>query len=117
MTKALKEKLRFAYLCGFSFSETPAHNTFSIFIENELLKDDKILQIFHSLVAQIFTLAKIHHIEFGIDGTQLSAQPNDPEANWGFKTKTFYFFGYKVILLVSVKDSPFPFAVEVVSGN
>jgi hypothetical protein len=39
------------------------------------------------------------------------------EAQWVFKTKTFYFFGYKVLLLVSVDASPFPIAVEVVLSN
>lgn len=115
--KVLKEKPRLSYLCGFSFGQTPAHNTFSLFIENELIEDDKILRLFHILVAQIFALAKICESEIGIDGTHLLAQPNDPEAKVGFKTKTFYFFGYKVILLVSVKEPLFPIAVEVVPGN
>jgi transposase len=74
LAKALKEKPRLAYLCGFSFHETPAHNTFSLFIENEFLKDDKILQIFHILVAQIFALAisRIPHLAFRVS-TSLSA--------------------------------------------
>ncbi|MEO0226753.1 MAG: transposase [candidate division WOR-3 bacterium] len=68
-------------------------------------------------MAQLFTLARIKQIEIAIDGTHLCAQPHDPEAQWGFKRQTFSFFGYKVILLVSVKEPIFPIAVAVVPGN
>lgn len=55
--------------------------------------------------------------EIACDGTHLCAQPHDPEARWGFKRQTCSFFGYRVILLVSVKEPIFPIAVEVVPGN
>ncbi len=116
IAKNLKEKPRLSYLCGFSYGETPAHNTLSNFI-TMLTCDNRMLALFHTLVAQLFALAKTHKIEIACDSTHLCAQPHDPEARWGFKRQTFSFFGYKVILLVSVKEPIFPIAVEVVPGN
>ncbi|MEO0096166.1 MAG: transposase [candidate division WOR-3 bacterium] len=110
-------KPRLCYLCGFSYGNTPSISTISDFINQKLIPDERILKIFHNLVAQLFTLAKIKQIEIAIDGTHLCAQPHDPEAKWGFKRQTFSFFGYKVILLVSVKEPIFPIAVAVVPGN
>lgn len=69
------------------------------------------------MVAQLIALAKVRSVEIAIDGTHLSAQRNDTDARWGFKTRAFSFFGYKVILVISVSDPLFPIAVEVVPGN
>jgi len=115
--KSLREKPRLAFLCGFSYGETPSASTISDFINLKLIPNDLALKIFHNLVAQLIARAKIKHIEIAIDGTHLSAQPHDQDAQWGFKTQQFSFFGYKVILLVSVKAPLFPVAIEVIPGN
>jgi len=115
--RALREKPRLSYLCGFSYGQTPSASTISDFINHKLIPNDLALKIFHNLVAQLFALAKINTIEIACDGTHLCAQPHDPEAKWGFKRQEFFFFGYKVILLVNVKEPIFPIAVEVIPGN
>jgi len=115
--RALRDKPRLSYLCGFSYSETPSASTISDFINQKLIPNDRALKIFHNLLAQLFVIAKINKIEIACDGTHLDAQPNDPEAQWGFKRQTFSFFGYKAILLVSVKEPIFPIAIEVIPGN
>lgn len=116
LARKLKENARLAYLCGFSFGNTPQHNTFSLFI-NRLIEEDRILKAFHILVAQIIVLAKLNSIEIAIDGTHLEAQKQDKDARWGFKSQQFSFFGYKVIITTSVSEPIFPIAIDVKPGN
>jgi hypothetical protein len=115
--RVLREKPRLSYLCGFTYGQTPSASTISDFINQKLIPNDLALKIFHNLIAQLFIIARITKIEIACDGTHLCAQPHDPEAKWGFKHQEFSFFGYKVILLVSVKKPIFPIAVEVIPGN
>ena len=114
LVKKLKENARLAYLCGFKFGKTPSLTIPPL--AGQLIENNRMLKIFHSLVAQVFALLNVKKVEVAIDGTHLEAQKHDKEARWGVKRETFYFFGYKIVLITSL-DPVFPIAIEVFPGN
>jgi len=102
-----------------SFLKTPSHATFSNF--RKKLGEETFFKIFHHLVAQAFAYGIIKGIFTAADATEIWAYANpnhssDPDAKWGYKSKDYSFYGYKVHLIVDTK-SQLPISIEVTSGN
>jgi len=135
----LAEKLQFDVrlqsLCGFDFFNTPSHAAFHYF--RERLGSESFYDILHQLIAQAIAVGIIKSvIHTAIDATHIWANSNrfgikicqcsgkcqclrkysDPDARWGYKTKTYAFFGYKVHLIVDAQ-SQLPIEAIVTSGE
>jgi transposase len=115
----LAEKLSFdgrlAYLCGFSYGKTPKHNTFHYF--RERLGEDIFNEILVNLIAQCLCLIKAKSLKLSVDSSHIEAFRSDDEAAWGYKSKDFSFFGYKVHIEVANTKLPIPTAAKVTAGN
>lgn len=106
---------RLAYLCGFSYGETPRHNTFHYF--RERLTDEVFNEILVNLIAQCLCLIKAKNLKLSVDSSNIEAFRSDDDAAWGYKRKDFSFFGYKVHLEVANTKLPLPTSVKVTKGN
>lgn len=115
----LASKLRFdgrlSFLCGFSYGETPKHNTFHYF--RERLGSELFQEILLNLIAQAIALIKARSLRLSIDSSHLSAFKSDKDARWGVKSANFFFFGYKVHVEVTNTEFPIPVSLKVSSGN
>lgn len=115
----LAAKLRFdgrlSFLCGFSYGETPKHNTFHYF--RKRLGVEVFNKILINLIAQACCLIKARSLKLSIDSSHLESFKSDPEARWGYKDADFSFFGYKVHLQVINGELPVPVSVEVSPAN
>lgn len=115
----LARKLRFdgrlAFLCGFSYGDTPNHNTFHYF--RKRLGKDIFQEILTNLIAQCLCLVKAKTFKLSIDSSHLEAFPKDTDARWGYKSKSFSFFGYKIHLEVTNTALPIPASIEITAGN
>jgi len=135
----IAQKLRFdtriQSLCGFDFFDTPSHVSFHDFrvrLGSELFHD-----ILHELIAQAIAVGVIKNIiNTAIDATHFRANSNkfgikicecvgkcrwlrmysDPDAQWGHKSVSYAFFGYKVHLIVDTQ-SQLPIEAIVTSGE
>ena len=134
LVDALRYNGRLCFLCGFNFLRTPTNGTFSIF--RDRLGESTFYEILHNLIAQAITLEIIEGKDTAIDSTHVWAYSNraghktcqcpgkcncpktfsDTDARWGAKNKDYFFFGYKVHLMVDAK-SQLPLEVRVTSGE
>ncbi len=115
----LAEKLRFdgrlSFLCGFSYGETPKHNTFHYF--RERLGVELFSEILMNLIAQAICLIKARSLKLSIDSSHLNAFKSDKDAKWGVKSADFFFFGYKIHVEVTNTEFPIPLSFTVSPGN
>jgi transposase len=134
LVEALRYNGRLCLLCGFNFLKTPSNGTFTNF--RARLGDDTFYEILHNLIAQAIVLKVIRGGDTAIDSTHIWAYANqyghktcqckgkcdcpksfsDADAKWGAKSKDYFFFGYKVHLIVDAK-SQLPLEVKVTSGE
>lgn len=134
LAAALCYNARLCLLCGFNFLKTPSNGTFTHF--RDRLGEEIFYEILHRLIAQAIVLKVIHGGDTAIDSTHLWAYSNkfgkktcsckgnchcprdysDPDAKWGYKSKDYTFFGYKVHLIVDAK-SQLPLDVKVTPAN
>lgn len=115
LARKLRYDGRLSYLCGFSYGDTPNHNTFHYF--RQRLGEETFSEIVMNLIAQALCLIKKENLQLSIDSSHIEAQKSDPDANWGRKSKDFSFFGYKVHLEVTDTELPIPIAIKVSSAN
>lgn len=117
--RQLAQKLRYdgrlAYLCGFSYGETPTHNTFHYF--RQRLGKEIFSEIMTNLIAQSICLINDKNLKLSVDSSHIEAFRSDDEAAWGYKSKDFCFFGYKVHMEVINAELPIPTAVKITPGN
>lgn len=115
----LARKLRFdgrlAFLCGFSYGDTPKHNTFHYF--RKRIGKEIFHEILTNLIAQCLCLLKAKNLKLSIDSSHIEAFPKDTDAKWGYKSKDFSFFGYKIHLQVTANDLPIPTSIMITEGN
>jgi len=134
LVSALLYNGRLCLLCGFNFLKTPSNGTFTNF--RDRLGEDIFYEILHNLIAQAIVLKVIQGGDTAIDSTHVWAYANefghktcsckgkcdcprsysDTDAKWGAKSKDYFFFGYKVHLIVDAK-SQLPLEVKVTPGN
>jgi len=134
LAEALRYDGRLCLLCGFNFLKTPSHGSFTNF--RDRLGDGIFYEILHNLIAQAIVLKVIHGKDTAIDSTHVWAYANqfgyktckckgkcncsrsysDTDAQWGAKSKNYFFFGYKVHLIVDAQ-SQLPLEVRVTSGE
>ncbi len=134
LVSALLYNGRLCLLCGFNFLKTPSNGTFTNF--RDRLGDETFYEILHNLIAQAIVLKVIQGGDTAIDSTHVWAYANefghktcsckgkcdcprsysDTDAKWGAKSKDYFFFGYKVHLIVDAK-SQLPLEVKVTPGN
>ena len=116
----LANKLRFdgrlSFLCGFSYGETPKHNTFHYF--RKRLGSEVFSKILINLISQALCLIRAKNLRLSIDSTHLSAFTTDMDAKWGYKEADFSFFGYKIHIQVTTNtELPIPVSFEITPGN
>jgi transposase len=134
LTSALRYNARLCLLCSFNFLKTPSNGTFTNF--RDRIGSDTFYEILHQLIAQAIALKVIQGGDTAIDSTHLWAYANkygkktcsckgkcqhprdysDTDAKWGYKSKDYTFFGYKVHLIVDAK-SQLPLDVKVTPAN
>jgi transposase len=134
LAEALYYNGRLCLLCGFNFLKTPSNGTFTNF--RDRLGDNIFYEILHKLIAQAIVLKVIQGNDTAIDSTHVWAYANqfgfktcsckgrcdcprsfsDADAKWGAKSKDYFFFGYKVHLIVDAR-SQLPLEVIVTPGN
>ena len=134
LAAALYYNGRLCLLCGFNFLKTPSNGTFTNF--RDRLGDETFYEILHNLIAQAIVLQIIQGKDTAIDSTHVWAYANqfgyktckckgkcdcprsfsDTDAQWGAKSKDYFFFGYKVHLIVDA-PSQLPLEVKVTSGE
>ncbi len=134
LASALRYNARLCLLCGFNFLKTPSNGTFTNF--RDRLGEDIFYEVLHRLIAQATTLKVIIGGDTAIDSTHLWAcsskfgkkacsckgkchcprDYSDHDAQWGAKSKDYFFFGYKVHLIVDAK-SQLPLDVRVTPAN
>ncbi len=134
LASALRYNGRLCLLCGFNFLKTPSNGTFTNF--RDRLGEDIFYEILHNLIAQAIVLKVIQGGDTAIDSTHLWAYSSkfgkktcsckgkchcprdysDTDAQWGYKSKDYIFFGYKVHLIVDAK-SQLPLDVKVTPAN
>jgi transposase len=134
LASALRFNGRLCLLCGFNFLKTPSNGTFTNF--RDRLGDNIFYEILHNLIAQAIVLKVIQGGDTAIDSTHIWAYANqfghktcsckgkcdcprsfsDTDATWGAKSKDYFFFGYKVHLIVDTK-SQLPLEVKVTPGD
>lgn len=134
LAEALRYNGRLCLLCGFNFLKTPSNGTFTNF--RDRLGDNIFYEILHNLIAQAIVLKVIQGGDTAIDSTHVWAYANqfghktcqckgkcncprtfsDTDATWGAKSKDYYFFGYKVHLIVDA-TSQLPLEVRVTPGH
>jgi transposase len=134
LVEALCYNGRLCLLCGFNFLKTPSNGTFTNF--RDRLGDDIFYEILHYFIAQAIVLKVIQGGDTAIDSTHIWAYANqfghktrsckgkcdcprsysDTDATWGAKNKDYFFFGYKVHLIVDA-TSQLPLEVIVTPGN
>jgi transposase len=134
LVEALRYNGRLCLLCDFNFLKTPSNGTFTNF--RDRLGDDVFYEILHNLIAQAIVLKVIQGGDTAIDSTHVWAYANefcykacqckgkcncprsysDTDAKWGAKSKDYFFFGYKVHLIVDAK-SQLPLEVSVTPGD
>jgi transposase len=134
LASALRYNGRLCLLCGFNYLKTPSNGTFTNF--RDRLGDDIFYEILHNLIAQAIVLKVIRGGDTAIDSTHIWAYANqfgrktcgckgkcdcphsysDADATWGAKSKDYFFFGYKVHLLVDA-TSQLPLEVKVTPGH
>lgn len=115
LAKRLMFDGRLCYLCGFSYGNTPRHNTFHYF--RERLGEETFHEILLNLIAQALCLVKSKNLKLSIDSSHIEAFPSDKEAQWGYKSKDFSFYGYKVHLEVTTTPLPIAVSVKVTEAN
>ena len=134
LASALRFNGRLCLLCGFNFLRTPSNGTFTNF--RDRLSDNTFYEILHNLIAQAIVLRVIQGGDTAIDSTHTWAYANqfghktcsckgkcdcprsfsDTDATWGAKSKDYFFFGYKVHLIVDA-TSQLPLEVKVTPGD
>ena len=134
LTSALRYNGRLCFLCGFNFMKTPSNGTFTNF--RNRLGEATFYEILHNLIAQAVVLKVIQGGDTAMDATHIWAYADehghkicqckekcdcarkfsDTDARWGAKNKDYFFFGYKVHLIVDAK-SQLPLEVIVTSGE
>lgn len=134
LVDALRYNGRLCLLCGFNYLKTPSNGTFTNF--RDRLGDEIFYEILHNLIAQAIVLKIIQGGATAIDSTHIWAfsyehghkncscegkcncarKYSDSDARWGAKNKDYFFFGYKVHLMVDIK-SQLPLEVIVTSGE
>ncbi len=134
LAEALRYNGRLCLLCGFNFLKTPSNGTFTNF--RGRLGEETFYEILHNLIAQAIVLKVITGGDTAIDSTHVWAYANqfgrktcsckgkcncprsysDTDAQWGAKSKDYFFFGYKVHLIVDAK-SQLPLEVSVTPAN
>lgn len=134
LVSALRYNGRLCFLCGFNFLKTPSNGTFTNF--RYRLGEATFYAILHNLIAQAIVLKVIRGGDTAIDSTHVWAYANqyghktcqckgkcdcpksysDQDAKWGAKNEDYYFFGYKVHLIVDAK-SQLPLEAIITSGE
>jgi transposase len=134
LVEALRFNGRLCLLCGFNYLKTPTNGTFTNF--RDRLGDQIFYEILHNLISQAIVLKIIQGGSTAIDSTHIWAFSNekghkncscegqckcprklsDKDAKWGAKNKDYYFFGYKVHLMVDTK-SQLPLEAIVTTGE
>lgn len=115
LARKLRYDGRLSYLCGFSYGDTPNHNTFHYF--RQRLGEETFSEIVMNLIAQALCLIKKENLRLSIDSSHIEAKKSDPDATWGRKSKDFSFFGYKVHLEVTDTELPIPLAIKISPAN
>jgi len=117
--KELARKLRYdgrlCYLCELFYGKTPKHNTFHYF--RMRLGEEVFYEILLNLIAQAVCLIKAKNLKQYIDSSHIEAFNTDKDAKWGYKSKDFSFFGYKVHLELPQGAFSIPVSVKVTEGN
>ncbi|MBS4016287.1 MAG: transposase [Candidatus Latescibacteria bacterium] len=135
IAEKLQFDVRLQSLCGFDFFDTPSHVSFHDF--RKRLGSELFYDVLHELIAQAVAIGVIKKvINTAIDATHFWANSNrfgvkvcqcsgkcqclkkysDPDAQWGHKSATYVFFGYKVHLIVDTR-SQLPIEAIVTSGE
>ena len=135
LASSLNFNTRHCILCGFNnFLDTPTHGVFSQF--RKRLGEETFCQIFRKIIAQAIVLNIVNGENVAIDSTHITAYSNsygkktcnckgkckcervhsDSDAKWGAKSEDYFFFGYKVHMIVDRK-SGLPLDVIVTSGE
>jgi len=81
------------------------------------LGEEVFYEILLNLIAQAVCLIKAKNLKQYIDSSHIEAFNTDKDAKWGYKSKDFSFFGYKVHLEVTQGAFPIPVSVKVTEGN
>jgi len=133
----LRYDVRLQYYCGFDFFDTPEHSSFTVF--RQRLGCSVFYEIMHQVIAQAIAVGLVKGLlNTATDSTHIWAYSNkfgfklcdhkdksqcdclryytDKDAQWGHKSKTYAFFGYKIHLIVDV-ESQIPLEVIVTSGQ
>jgi transposase len=134
LASALCYNGRLCLLCGFNYFKTPSNGTFTNF--RDRLGEATFYEILHQLIAQAIVLKVIQGGDTAIDATHIWAYASkfghktcrckgkcdcprsysDIDAKWGAKSKDYFFFGYKVHLIIDA-TSQLPLEVKVTPGN
>lgn len=119
VAKKLRFDTRLQYLCGFYDGNTPSAGTFSN--HKSKWEDDTFYQIMRKLIAQLVAIGVITGKKIAIDSSHILAFSNpkkhsDPDAKWGCKREDYYFFGYKIHLVVDT-ETQLPIEVKITPGN
>lgn len=119
VAEKLKFDTRLQFLCGFYDGNTPSAGTFSN--HKSKWKDDTFYKIMRTLIAQLVAIGVISGKNIAIDSSHIFAYSNpkkqsDPDARWGCKHEDYYFFGYKIHLVVDT-ETQLPIDAVVTPGN
>ena len=121
--RELAHRLRFdgrlCYLCGFTYGQTPSHNTFTVF--KKRVGERKFKVILERLISQTLCLIKENKVSAVIDSTSIKTHfASDRDARWGVKPESkecSFFFGYKLHTSVIHGRLPVPASFEVTPGS
>ncbi|OYD16138.1 hypothetical protein CH333_04110, partial [candidate division WOR-3 bacterium JGI_Cruoil_03_44_89] len=119
VAEKLKFDTRLQFLCGFYDGNTPSSGTFSN--HKSKWKDDTFYKIMRTLIAQLVAIGVLSGKNIAIDSSHIFAYSNpkkqsDPDARWGCKHEDYYFFGYKIHLVVDT-ETQLPIDAIVTPGN
>lgn len=119
VAKKLKFDTRLQYLCGFFDGNTPSAGTFSN--HKSKWQEDTFYKIMRALIAQLVAVGAITGKKIAIDSSHIIAYSNpqkksDSDARWGCKREDYYFFGYKIHLVVDT-ETQLPIDAKITPGN
>lgn len=119
VAEKLKFDTRLQLLCGFYDGNTPSAGTFSN--HKSKWKDATFYKIMRRLIAQLLAIGVISGKNIVIDSSHILAYSNpkkqsDPDARWGCKNEKYFFFGYKIHLVVDA-ESQLPIDAIITPGD
>ncbi|MCD6220171.1 transposase [Candidatus Calescamantes bacterium] len=115
LLRRLKFDRKTSFLCGFSYYETPLHNTFHYF--RKRVRKETFQRILSCLIAQAVAIIKRDKLRVSMDSIHLGAFKTDHDGKLRAKFETFFFFGQKIHLVANNTELPIPLAVEISPSN